>query len=142
MKSSLKKTKKLSICFAAGVLLALSGMTAMASTYPYSRSLPPFQGHTTLITGAYKSKSSSIYAEHFISELGNDNAFAYCWVDNTTSGGRNQATLTTRTNVRQATGMRYTNGSNWSGSVELRAYASNWGPTSTLIKGSCDFDRP
>ena len=52
-----------------------------------------------------------------------------------------EPTLTTRTNVRQATGMRYTNGANWTGSVELRAQASNWGGGTTLIKGSCDFDR-
>lgn len=138
---SIKKRKKLIVCLLAITILSLSGMTAFANAYTYQNNLPAWQGHFTLVGGgAEKSNKSSTTASHRIDELGNGNSYANCWVDNTTSGGSRYATDVTRCQKGNTTKMSYINGSSWTGSVELRAYASDWGSKTTWIKGYVDFD--
>lgn len=137
----IKKKKKLIVCVLAITILSLSGLTAYANAYTYQNYLPAWQGHFTLVGGgAEKSNKSSTSARHEIKELGNDNSYAMCWIDNKSSGGTTQATEHVKCSVRLTTTMKYINGSNWTGNVQLRAHASNWGSKSTWIKGYVNFD--
>lgn len=138
---NIKKKKRLIVSVLAIAILSLSGMTAFASAHTYTNYLPPWQEHITLVKiDARKSNASSTTASHRIDELGNDNKYANCWVDNMTSGDRRYATDVTRCQKNNLTKMTYINGYNWTGAVELRAYASDNGSKSTLIKGYVNFD--
>lgn len=121
-------------------ILSSSGMTAFASSYTYTPVyMPAYQGHCTLKAGR-KDSVSSTTASNRIDRLGNDNKYANCWVDNMTSGGRGYATDVTRCQKNTLTKMTYINGYDWTGAVELRAYASDYGSKTTLIQGYVNFD--
>lgn len=137
---NIKKKKRLIVSVLAIAILSLSGMTAFASSASYSYiDLPAFQGHITLQEGM-KNEKGTVAASNLIDTLGNNNVYANCWVDKMTSGDRGYATDVTRCQLDTITKMTYINGYYWSGDVELRAYASNWGFSQTSISGYVNFD--
>lgn len=88
---------------------------------------------------ASKDGKYASYAENRIYNLGNNNQYAICWVDDV-SNGRVAATneyictlAATSTNLSYKT-------SGWTGKVELRGRASDWGASSTWISGYVNFN--
>ena len=137
---TIKKKKKLAVCILAVALLSLSGVTAFAGSFTYNNSLPALQGDIALVGGsARKDNASSTAAFNQIIVLGNNNHYATCWVDNTSSKGRVIATNRINCDYMTRTRLAYINGSNWTGSCELRGKASNFGVNTTKIGGNVDF---
>lgn len=138
---SIKRKKKIAVLFFMMIIMAMTSITAFATINSYSNSLPSVQGHVTLVGGlnAKKSRESSSCAFNEVKTLGNNNRYAVCWVDNMSGGNRVEASERTNCEIYRNTVVPYLVTHRWTGPVEFRAHASNWGLSSTSISGTVDL---